>query len=163
MLVTTRKDDECSFPCVFIEDCGDLELENVQSILFERLLLANVEANLVGASNAFETLTQREKHLVELAKRKKAVTYLIEVYKRAKQEKNENLQKVVLESVACNMKTIIQQPDVIENQDVHKQFQDLILHDVPNCLETSEFVNIVLNGLYEEKNLCVPLLESVSF
>ncbi|KAK3863322.1 hypothetical protein Pcinc_030892 [Petrolisthes cinctipes] len=129
LLITTRSDHQHTSPLVLIPDATDtLTSHTFEQLLFERLLLTDLESCLVGNNNGGEGRGIIEES--EAACRKKVVVYLSEVYTRCSNTTSKSLSHVikqVKDAAMTNLATALEEPQLYTGQNPDRQLATLLV------------------------------------
>ncbi|XP_046484062.1 ubiquitin conjugation factor E4 A [Neodiprion pinetum] len=141
---------------VFLEDLAAalapqdwMDAESVEHAIFERLMLSNPGAKIVDNKNEKQT-NSIDDHVSET----EIIPYLYESYRRLLRYKPshrlhdtiENITRIVVRNVG----TAMQEPDLFQSQEVHKQFIALFMDGGVVGQELTSFVTDIVNELNSE-------------
>lgn len=122
---------------------GELDLENLEHALFERLFLTEPKEFVYSSKEGVD----------EDACEKKVILYLYRCYLNIGVA-GDKYKGRILDLIMRNVLTSLKQPELYENQDLYKQFYEVLKEDQPN---SDQFFFDVYNAALSdegEMNIC---------
>ncbi|KAB7507920.1 Ubiquitin conjugation factor E4 A [Armadillidium nasatum] len=138
LLVSTRNHVQ-DFTYVLMNDSPSLTPETIDVVLFERLLLKDVE-NCIQNTRSKPNFNDRK---LEAVGRKEVLIYLFEVYDRCWQykETKDEVIDYIQSLVITNLITAFEQPEVFFDQNLNRQFRDLVFNNISTSQSLPEMLN----------------------
>ncbi|KAK2589180.1 hypothetical protein KPH14_001996 [Odynerus spinipes] len=142
LMLKSNKEVDVEKPLVFIDT------DSIEHAIFERLMTSDPKTRLVGNKNTNENCING--HTVET----QAILYLYESFYRlthyqSNQELCDDINKLH-RVIWRNVATVLQEPDLFQDQEVYNQFITLFMEDITVTPELSAFTNGIVTELCSE-------------
>ncbi|KAK9296316.1 hypothetical protein QLX08_009645 [Tetragonisca angustula] len=125
-----------------------VNVDTVEQAIFERLMSSDLESKLIPTEDSQQIFT--DSHTTE----KQVIPYLFESYCRLQQYQNEPELSDVLckisQVILQNASVALQESELFEEQEIHKQFITLCIDETGPKLEFILFVNGIVSELQNE-------------